>query len=241
MGGDILRIVSTLRFRHRARFLLLFCLLASTTARSQATYPVSGKIQDETGGTIVGARVLLISLDRIWEVKSDGEGKFEITGVPPASYDELEIGSPGFRLERISLLNVVDHSVDNILVRLRVGGCPQCVVVCSGPDSDISIDGYPQRSDGPNVRGIVRGDGGKELPGVRLLIKGDGRAIEVLSGDHGEFEVTGIEPGTYTLGASQPGFVDARPSAFRVARQNATQLSVGLARPGPCRDQYLKF
>jgi hemoglobin/transferrin/lactoferrin receptor protein len=79
---------------------LLFC--AGTEAQAGAT--LTGTIKDQNGAVVVNAQVQLLNIasGRPVKTKTDSSGKYELTGLPPSSY-QVSVASEGFAVAARSI------------------------------------------------------------------------------------------------------------------------------------------
>jgi hypothetical protein len=79
--------------------------------------------------------------------------------------------------------------------------------------------------------GVVRDDSGAVLPGATITVTSPalpGGPITVVTGTQGEYRVTGLPPGTYTLTISLQGFSTYKESDLRVTVGGTTERNVKL-------------
>jgi hypothetical protein len=102
------------------KLLFVFCLV-SASAFCQINYAVlGGTIVDPQGKAFAGAEVQLTSssTQAVRQVSSNGQGIFEITGLPPGDY-ELKVQAPGFASLTQSLrLEVAQQMVLNLSLKV---------------------------------------------------------------------------------------------------------------------------
>lgn len=73
-----------------------------------------------------------------------------------------------------------------------------------------------------SVRGYVRDDAGRPLPGAIVVLVASG--IETTSRDDGSYQLTGLAPGSHALEARLPGYVVDRREAIAVVAGQATEV-----------------
>ena len=97
----------------------------------------------------------------------------------------------------------------------------------------------PGRADSPGgvLRGEVRTSDGQTLSGLALTLSGPAASRTVVTGPSGRYSVSGLEPGEYEMGVSEPGFVLA-PAAHATVAGTEVVLDLVLA-PAPVREQVL--
>ena len=100
--------------------------LAALSAAAQF-YTVRGSLNDPSGRALPGATVVLVnpSTASRHEVRSDATGRFELVGLPPATY-RLEVRTLGFRTHSEEL--IVAGDVDRPL-QLAVGTLQETITV----------------------------------------------------------------------------------------------------------------
>ena len=84
-----------------------------------------------------------------------------------------------------------------------------CVVAsCSGQVVENGTSpGTPSQERSASLHGTVTDQGGRLLPGARLEITSEGESFTEIADSDGEFRVTGLRAGTYTIRALDSGFV----------------------------------
>ena len=86
---------------------------------------------------------------------------------------------------------------------------------------------YERRSANVNLKGSVNRLFDGPLKKARLTVTSleSGQIHVARSNDKGEFQLSDLEPGKYTLRASHDGYWDGEIIDLRVARENLTNLS----------------
>jgi len=97
-----------LRFMHGESVWLVATMLVLATSLSsagQGTGTIGGTIEDESGGVLPGVTVTLINVgtDGVRTAVSDGEGRYQITGLAAGSYELVGL-LPGFRSDAATVM-----------------------------------------------------------------------------------------------------------------------------------------
>jgi hypothetical protein len=229
--------------------LLGACLLSISNTSGQSGRRAEGRVLDESGGAIAGATVTLFSDDRVRTVKADDDGAFAFAILPPGSY-YLEAAAKGFLSGGIS---ITDKTPERVLVTLHVGQGSGPSVICDEGKMVFPSVAYEEKIGKVQLAGTV-GDacGGvlvgttvtlmqtapdaplvtKEVPfgGTTREVRSPKETVvtEVIPNERGEFQISGLEPGWYTLKATHDGYWDGywnEGSRFWIARGNLTRIS----------------
>jgi hypothetical protein len=173
-------------------------LLTSATGSISGTVrgpdgPLGGVTVTVTGGDVEVTTVTVSQVDPV--------GTYAVTRLAvPATYT-ITFSAPGFvdqvRIEDLDPLN--------------------------GTSDLLAVDATMVRADA-TVRGVVRGPDGDPVPlaTVRLSDGATTRTVTTAHDPLGEFELTGVAPGNYTLEASLPGATPAVQIVNVVASETAT-------------------
>jgi len=104
--------------------------ISSLRAQS-AFYSLTGTVLDSTNRALPQTRVVLTDVARqaTYAIRTDGAGRFEFVGLPPASY-ELEVTLPGFASFTEGLV-IADSTEREI--RLNVGTLEETITITSQP------------------------------------------------------------------------------------------------------------
>ncbi|MEE2823202.1 MAG: TonB-dependent receptor [Acidobacteriota bacterium] len=123
--------IHILTIRYISLSLLLMGLMVSplATPLSPQINMLSGHIVDPTGLPVGGAQVILVELtnDRIRAVRSGQDGRFEIAGLLPGSY-EIRILAKGLA-EHIQTVELRDDSTWKMMISLRISTFSETVTV----------------------------------------------------------------------------------------------------------------
>jgi Carboxypeptidase regulatory-like domain len=211
-------------------FGLLFAAFVPTTASSELPTRFAGVVLDQGGGVILDASVTLFSLQRVLETKTDDMGRFAFGDLLSGMYD-LQIAHPGFKTRTVEIIQVMDRVVQDVSITLQVQS-----LTC---DIKPTVS-YERRSANVNLKGSVNRlfDGPLKKARLTLTSLESGQIHVARSNDKGEFQLSELEPGRYTLRATHDGYWDGEIIDLRVARENLTNLSpVYISR----KDDHRKF
>ena len=203
--------------RSNLLFALLFVVTVSLYAEASTT--VRGVVSDTTGAPIPQASVGLYSVDGDWDTHTDSQGKFNIVGVPPGTY-ELEVKSPGFTPKLISDLKVGQTDLVPMTIALTVGSCPPCCG--SSPTCSIADVSYSETSAKSVLKGQLFSVCKKSMlanatVALYKMWKSESPAT-VRTGEHGDFLFSDLEPGRYELQFSSQGYPDTLVFNVRIKR-----------------------
>ena len=113
-------------------FVSCFFLLLASTSRPQAVNAgtVAGLVTDSSGGSVGGATITLNdkSTGTHRETTSNDAGRYLFANVPPGAY-EITANKNGFRVSRVSEINVVVGTPLTMDFKLEVGAVSQTVEV----------------------------------------------------------------------------------------------------------------
>jgi len=118
-------------------------------------HALRGSLHDPSGRVLPGAAVTLTdtAAGRSYQVRSDGDGRFEFVGLPPATY-RLEVKTPGFQThgEDVTISSDVERAL-----RLRVGTLQETITVVG--------DGQPDAP--PDAATVARREATRQRAGER--------------------------------------------------------------------------
>jgi len=199
---------------------LLVFLLTIPTGRCQNNGTIRGVVTDQFNAVIPDVLVGLYSTDRVLQVKSGRNGRFEFTDTPSGTY-ELNASHPGFQTRRIESIRIPVKDAEAISIILLVAAQPSEGGM--GPSATYAKAAVG----GPSLAGVVREYAGQPLPGFKIrLSKTD--ATQVLtsqrSNERGEFQFRDVEPSQYVLRASHKGYRETQSEAFWITRENITRI-----------------
>jgi hypothetical protein len=144
-----------------------------------ATARVDGRVTDDGGRPIVGAKLHAGKPDSGVDAKTNDYGTFELAGIPVGKTD-ITISAEGYRDQT--------RTVD--------------VAASSGPALDIQLErALPQGQ----IRGLARSFAGQPIKGATVRIEPIGK--ELVVGEGGRFEVD-VPPGEYDVIVKATGYAD---------------------------------
>jgi len=160
---------------------------------------VSGRVTDVTEAVIPGAVVVVKQfghqIARGW---TNGTGDFKIK--VEAGVYEVTVSAPGFQARTIPQVTVA-RGEEKVLppIVLHVGPVPPCGPCLGAPTFRYG----PSESGEGEIAGAVLDENGRYVSGVKIRIETYGRPSRTIKPDQkGQFRVTGLTPGTYSLRAS---------------------------------------
>jgi hypothetical protein len=153
------------------------CWISISAAYGQSGRRLEGRILDQTGGWIPGARVTLYSDDRVRTTKADWDGNFAFADLT-APVHFLEASSTGFLFSSAPVANQTTGPVTLVLSPGQCGQCPSCYLFTYPPAS------YEERSSKVQLTGKVVDFSASPLPNASLnLMKVDLSTTEPISPD----------------------------------------------------------
>ena len=142
-------------------------MFAATSAMSQGAPGVSGRVADENGRPVVGARIELRSTLR--RVVSDDEGRFEFRNVAPGKYSLFA--------QRIG------YQPKSVDITVSESGASSTIVLVSIPQVLDSIR-ILERGSGMHYSALVLDDNGTPIPDVAVVVAGIENTIRTDSDGH---------------------------------------------------------
>src|SRR6202789_2935302 len=126
------------RVRLASCWTIAFCTIALTAialalfagcCHAQSTTTLHGKIVDQLGSRVPGAKIVLLEDDKsILDAKSDGQGSFSLA-VPKEGRYSLRVEATGFATQTIPVDIGKDAKTEELTVTLSIGRLAQQVVV----------------------------------------------------------------------------------------------------------------
>ena len=203
------------------------CLVSSARAQTESA-TIYGSVADPTGAFVSSATIYLIDVDRGLksEVATSNVGFYSFASVRPGQY-EMEVAKAGFRLERLTGLNVnvLDHIEQNF--RLEVGPVSESVTVEADAVNVNTTDGI--------VSTIVDRDFAENLPlngrsFQTLIMLTPGVVLtQTAFDDQGQFSVNGqrADANYFTVDGVSANFgVTGTPALVQAAGGALPALSV---------------
>jgi hypothetical protein len=209
----------TRRARHHKAFLFLLCVPALLPSFQTGT--LAEVVRDVTGSPVSGARARLLSLDRVYEVRSSSNGAILFSNIVPGIYD-LEVSAPGFRSQIMTAVRIPEGDAQLAGISLTLASVPDhCGFVTT-------VNYEAQRPNSMVLSGhVVDEDSGKGLDRVRVQVldAASGTAVAAIdSGPDGNFAFNDLPPGNYKVRASRRTYEPIELAAFIVPRENVTVL-----------------
>jgi hypothetical protein len=202
----------------RRALMVIACFLAASSALSQGAPGIAGRVADENGRPVVGARIELRSTQR--RVVSDDEGRFEFRNVAPGKYS-LFAQRIGYRPSTVDV--VVTES-----------GASPTIVLVSIP---LVLDSIRIRERGSGMRysALVLDDNGTPIPDVAVVVPGIENTIRTDSA--GQFAISKKVHGAILIRMRKIGYAayfgslnmySDRADTLRMARlsQNLTPVQI---------------
>ncbi|MDQ3917276.1 MAG: carboxypeptidase-like regulatory domain-containing protein [Acidobacteriota bacterium] len=201
-----------------AALLLLAALCAALSSvrtfaqapRAEAPATVAGRVTDGEHG-LAGVAVVLVSSEQtttprtVGHAKTDAEGDYRITGVPPGRYKIIPF-SPTYIVQGLSMydyppgkpLNLsAGESVEGIDFRLERGG------VITGRVTD--ADGNPVIGEQVSVVPYASNEQQRQMLQQQQQQRGPFDVRDYATDDRGVYRIYGLLPGTYHVGVGQDG------------------------------------
>jgi Carboxypeptidase regulatory-like domain len=194
----------------------LFLALWVQVASSDPAARIEGVVVDRAGAAVSDAVLRLFSLERVRETRTDANGGFDFTDLPPGSYD-LEVDHPGFKTKILERIQIADKVPQEFSITLQI--------LNPGCDFKTAVS-FKSRSDSASLRGIVNDvfHGPLNNATLTLTSSDSGKVHVTTSNDKGEFQLIDMEPGKYSLKVTHCGYWDGSATNLRIARENLTVL-----------------
>lgn len=187
--------------RQRIRIYIIFITLVALNlnggliaAAQQAvtTATLTGRVQDQTGASVAGARITATSLDRNqdWNSETDSQGRYRFSYLPVGAY-QLKVEQQGFAVATRKLSLFVGQTLD-VDVHLDVAGVTEEVSIAT--DAPVVETSRTQLSETVVPREInALPLNGRNYLDLALLIPGVSRTN---TGSNQRFAETSAVPGT---------------------------------------------
>jgi len=235
--------------------LLGLYLLCFGAVHAQTGRIFEGKVQDQTGGVVFGAYVTLFSEERVLTTKTDENGRFKFSGLPSGP-GYIEASFPGFFS---STILITDKTPEQVSFTLAVGWGQSISMECPPNFALPPSVAYEERAGSLQLTGTVTNLLGVPSPLTHLaLFRADINATvttlrnlrpfagmtersfdqrlvaEVVTNEKGEFQLSDLEPGWYSLESARDGYAivgpwyniyELRGVRFWIASKNLTRLS----------------
>jgi protocatechuate 3,4-dioxygenase beta subunit len=205
---------------HPSRAAALFLLAALCAAlssvrafaqaqRTEAPATVAGRVTDGEHG-LAGVAIVLMAVETapphsVSHAKTDAEGGYRITGVPPGRYKIIPF-SPTYIVQGLTMydyppgkpLNLsAGESVENIDFRLERGG------VITGRVTD--ADGNPVIGEQVSVAPYASNEQQRQMLQQQPQQRGPFDVRDYATDDRGVYRIYGLLPGTYHVSVGQDG------------------------------------
>jgi hypothetical protein len=204
--------------RFYAVFSSFLFLVALPQVFAQSAPQIRGVVSDPGGGLVPDASVLLFSLEKVREVRTDRLGQFAFVDLPQGIY-ELKVKSPGFKTASLGSINVSDVPVPQISTTLQLES-----TACGDFQPTVS---YPERSGKVNLVGSVKdySAGFVKNAMLTLTLSGSSRGQSTNTNENGEFQFTDLAPAKYTLKVTHKDYFEVSVTEFWVTPKNLTILT----------------
>ena len=204
-------------------FPILCALLSGAVAQTQDDLRLVGTVSDGTSVRVEGVSVLLSSLDRAFQTRSNTAGRFRFENVPGGLY-ELEVSTPGF-VKQTPPVDLTNGS-QSLAIVLKVGSMPD-MNYC-GPHSSIVYE--PSTAMKPRLDGVIQ-----DYENHKPVAKADvtiWRASEKVSSRRsdqaGNFMFNGLPAGYYDLRISRQGYGTENVKGLLLPRENGVSVEISL-------------
>ncbi len=191
----------------------------------QSLGTVTGTVVDHSEARIPGARAILNQAGREpLTTRTDAEGVFKIESVPPGDF-AIVAGANRFLESQVT--GTVDAGETKALpsIMLKVGPPPTCAPTYLGPP-DVTFK--PGSIGEGEIDGSVVGARFRIVRGVKIVVSSQGQRYTASTDASGNFKLSGLPPGVYSLIASLGGYADFLIDAVSVAAGKRTKISPAL-------------
>lgn len=209
----------------KGRLILSILLAVWLSVVAQAS-TLRGTVSDPAGAPIPKALVGLHSAEADWDTRTDSEGKFQFTEIPPGTY-EFEVKSQGFTPKLLTGFIVGRVESAPLAIKLPVGSCPPCCG--SSPECSIADVTYGDTSGKSILKGQLFSICKRSVfanANVELS-KMDQNRVQATTrtGKDGRFEFADLDPGRYKLRFSSEGQPDTWTFNVRVENQKISEIT----------------
>jgi len=210
--------VTSRAWRRKAAFLMIG---VPALLRSFQTGTLAEVVRDATGSPLSGVKARLLSLDRVYEVKSRPNGTILFSSIVPGIYD-LELSGPGLRSQLMPAVLIPEGDAELAGISLAPASQPDHCGFFR------TVNYEAQRSDSIVLSGqVFDEDSGKGLGRVRVEVLDAASGTAFAAGDSGSdgaFAFSDLPPGHYKVRASRKAYEPLEVAAFIVPRENLTVL-----------------
>ncbi len=205
---------------------VLFVFLCSAAAQAQT---ISGRVYDQSGAAVSGARVVLLEdFRKLTETKSGDKGDFSFRGLRPATY-QVQVKQPSFQIfQQVVLLQ--ENQDGRVYAVLHVARAADEIGITSDPLPDVSpqAGGNPPHRPGGKVEGLKRMSG--RMPAWPEAARGRGAEGDVVV--YGTVKSDGTIGEVTVLESADPDLEKAAVEAYQTWKYEPMKLN---GRPVACR------
>ncbi|MGH9693757.1 MAG: carboxypeptidase regulatory-like domain-containing protein [Bryobacteraceae bacterium] len=196
-------------------------LMAGASGQAQDNRRLMGTVSDATSAPLQGVSVLLNSLDRVFQTRSNAAGIFRFEDVPSGFY-ELELSAPGFVKQTLPV-DLINGS-QSLAIVLKVGSMPD-MNYC-GPHPAIAY--RPPSAAGPRLDGVIQDYySRKPISKAEIAVWRAGQQVSMRRSDKaGKFAFTDLPAGYYDLRISRPGYWTEDVKRMLLPRENGVAVNV---------------
>jgi hypothetical protein len=198
-------------------------LIAGASGQAQDNCHLVGTVSDATSAPLQGVSVLLNSLDRVFQTRSNAAGIFRFEHVPGGFY-ELDLSAPGFAKRTLPV--DLRNASQSLAIVLKVGSMPD-MNYC-GPHPSIAY-GSP-RAIRPQLIGIIQDyDSHQPISKVEIAVWRASQQVSMRSSDKaGKFAFIDLSAGYYDLRISRPGYWTEDVKRLLLPRENDVTVNISI-------------